>query len=163
MKRKPDPLAEKQKISIALSWDDYQNKINVWVASTQLPDVFAIDAIGTRNFYTWINNNIIKPLPDNLDSYPNVAKIMTYPNVSQTKANGKFYAFPRTTYNVTPVINGLIRIAFYRKDWAQQLELMEPNTFDEFVAFAKADFNSWVKDSDGKESRDFSPRSIWKP
>jgi len=52
-----DALYKKLNITlkpINLTWDDYQQKIQIWAASSQLPDLFVIDAIST------VPNNIIK-------------------------------------------------------------------------------------------------------
>ena len=37
------------------TWDDYRDKIQLWAASNQLPDMFAIDVIGSSFYHDWIS------------------------------------------------------------------------------------------------------------
>lgn len=51
-----------------ITWDDYQQKIQAWAASDSLPDIFAIDAIGTSNYFDWINDGLVAALPEDLSA-----------------------------------------------------------------------------------------------
>lgn len=124
---------------VVITWDDYHDKINVWAASGQLPDVFNIDAFGTRNFYGWVEGGIIKPLPSDLSAYPNAAKIFELPDVQSMKVDGKYWAFPRMNLSKPdPFGWARSRVCYIRKDWMQKLNLAEPTTFDEFYNVLKA-------------------------
>jgi putative aldouronate transport system substrate-binding protein len=128
-------LSKKFNISIkpvGITWDDYSQKINVWAASSQLPDVFSIDAIGTPNYYNWIKQGLVKPIPKDLSKYPNLSKYLDIPDINAAKINGQFYNIPRRTYPSLDY-NANDRLIAYRWDWAQAAGVTkEPETFDEF-------------------------------
>jgi putative aldouronate transport system substrate-binding protein len=184
---------------VVITWDDYAQKINLWAASGDLPDVFNIDAYdpGTnlKTFYSWVKNGTIKALPDNLSRYPNAAKIFAQPDVKAMKVNGKFWAWPRMLLaKPDPFGWARNRVAFIRIDWLNKLGLKEPTTFDEFYAvvkkiqngdpegdgkkitgivtydvaflywimsaFCPAEFDQWVKDSDGLYKPAFFTRDM---
>lgn len=75
----------------ALSWSDWNDKLNVWAASGQLPDVFCTDNIGKQTYFNWINQGIVKELPADLNKYPNVKQVIELPDVAAYKVNGKNY------------------------------------------------------------------------
>ncbi len=96
------------KLNIAITpvnttWDDYTSKIQIWATSGELPDVFAIDAIGTQMYKDWITQGIVKVLPTDLSAYPDLNKILSDPNYGAYKypmgaADAKFYNIPRPNY-----------------------------------------------------------------
>jgi putative aldouronate transport system substrate-binding protein len=125
---------------VQVTWNDFNDKYKVWAASKQLPDIFA-SAIATDKpdlYSSWAKQGIIKALPDDLSSYPNIKKVMDLPVVQPLKVDGKFYMIPRMTYPQSSdwVLDRSIN---YRKDWAMQAGFAsEPQNFDEFVAMMKA-------------------------
>jgi putative aldouronate transport system substrate-binding protein len=136
-------LTEKFNVSIKpvqVTWDDWTDKYKIWASSNQLPDMF-VNALVTDNpglYVTWAKQGIIKPLPDDLSKYPNLAKIMELPSVQPLKVDGKYYMIPRLTYDNSDdwVLDRPIR---YRKDWAAEAGYTsDPKSFDEFVAMTKA-------------------------
>ena len=126
---------------IVITWDDYQTKVNVWAASGSLPDAFAVDEVGSSNYTKFIQNGLLKELPDDMSSYPSLVPLYNQSDVQATKYNGKFYMVPRANQavNNSPTQPSTTqRTIWYRKDWAQQLGLKTPTTQTEFVAFVKA-------------------------
>lgn len=66
-----DPIAQEilNKFNIKIkpvntTWDDYAQKIQMWASSGQLPDIFAIDALGTQYQRKWVDQGVVKDLPD---------------------------------------------------------------------------------------------------
>ena len=123
---------------INVDWADYEDKIQLWAASGQLPDMFAIDLFGTANYSKWINQGLLKELPADLSSYPMLDKLLSSDGFDMYKypigdANGKIYALPRLNH---------INIADWstdcgvmvRKDWMANVGVTkEPETMDEFI------------------------------
>lgn len=125
---------------VQVTWNDWQDKAKVWAASGQLPDIFPnVIAVDNPSLYaSWAKQGIIKALPDDLSKYPNIAKVMKLPSVQPLKVDGKFYMFPRMTFNDSSDWL-MARPILYRKDWAAQAGFKsEPKSFDEFVAMIKA-------------------------
>jgi len=156
---------------IPLTWDDYTEKVNTWVAADDMPDVFNINMLDGANktFKMWVQDEMVRPLPDDLSKYPNLEKICALPEVKATMVNGKYWCIPRCKADG---FTGQALIAqggcYYRKDWAQKLGLKEPETVDEFIEFARAMVNgdpdgNGVNDTVGVTSYDwdFLTRYIW--
>lgn len=126
---------------ILLTWDDYQTKINVWAASGSLPDAFAVDLVGSANYTKFIQNGLVKAMPDDMSAYPNLVPLYDQSDVQATKYEDQFYMVPRANLAVnnskTNPSTGQ-RTIWYRKDWTQQLGLSVPTNVTEFVAFVKA-------------------------
>ncbi|OMC69753.1 hypothetical protein BK121_14105 [Paenibacillus odorifer] len=148
-----DPIAKQvlEKFNITLkpvnlSWDDYTQKIQMWAASGQLPDIFAIDAVGTQYQRKWVNQGVVKALPD-LSKYPNLAKYFESPDIKGLGVDGKYYTVPRRMF---PSVDwsALDRMVFYRWDLAQKAGITkEPETWEEFEAMLDAIVKS---DPEGK-------------
>lgn len=141
---------------VNVTWDDYTQKIQVWAAASQLPDAFAIDALGTTNYTKWTTQGIVRALPENLDQYPNVKKILEDPGAAAYKTpmgspDAKFYAIPRPTYPTADMWANDVAV-LYRKDWMQNVGITkEPETMDEFITMMKAFANN---DPDGNGKKD---------
>lgn len=154
-----DTIYKKLNIDIKpfnVTWDDYGQKIQVWAASSQLPDAFAIDAIGSPNYKKWITQGIVRALPEDFSAYPNLKKIMDDPGVVGYKypvgaPDAKFYAVPRPTYAKADYWANDIG-CFVRKDWMQNVGITkEPENMDEFIELMKA-FTENDPDKDGKKN-----------
>ncbi|GIP54350.1 MULTISPECIES: extracellular solute-binding protein [Paenibacillus] len=119
------------------TWDDYAQKIQMWAASDQLPDIFAIDAVGTQYQRKWVEQGVVKALPD-LSPYPNLAKYFEAPDISGLSVDGKHYTVPRRMF---PSVDwsALDRVVLYRWDLAQKAGITkEPETWEEFEAMLDA-------------------------
>lgn len=127
---------------VNMTWDDYAQKIQMWAASDQLPDIFAIDAVGTQYQRKWVEQGVVKALPD-LSKYPNLAEYFEAPDIKGLSVDGKNYTVPRRMF---PSVDwsALDRIVLYRWDLAQKAGITkEPETWQEFedmlAAVIKAD------------------------
>lgn len=121
-----------------VTWDDSEQKIQLWATNGQLPDVFAGDFVGKSFFTNWIEQGVIRALPDDLSAYPALAKHMTMERAVAAKRDGKFYMIPRTTYgDISYSVQD--RNVVYRWDLAQAAGVTkEPETYDEFRAMMTA-------------------------
>ncbi len=128
---------------INITWDDYSQKIQMWAASSQLPDIFSIDAIGTQYYRNWTQQGVVKPLPEDLSKYPTLEKYMSNPDIQALKQDGKLYCVPRGLYDSLDYC-AHDRNVWYRWDLAQKAGITkEPETWEEFksmlTAIVKAD------------------------
>jgi putative aldouronate transport system substrate-binding protein len=157
-----DPIRDTvyQKLNITIkpmntTWDDYTQKIQVWAASGQLPDIFAIDAIGTANYKKWIDEGIVRALPADLTPYPQMAKLMSSPGFDMYKypmgdPKGKIYAIPRLNHRSIDDWSTDTGVHL-RKDWMQNVGVTaEPTTMDELISLMKA-FVEKDPDKNGKK------------
>lgn len=149
-----DPIAQEilNKFNIKIkpvntTWDDYAQKIQMWASSGQLPDIFAIDAIGTQYQRKWVEQGVVKALPD-LTKYPSLAEFFETPDIAGLSVEGKHYTVPRRMF---PSVDwsALDRVVLYRWDLAQKAGITkEPETWDEFKAMLDA---IEKQDSEGKK------------
>jgi len=122
---------------VNMTWDDYAQKIQMWAASGQLPDIFAIDAVGTQYQRKWVEQGVVKALPD-LTKFPNLAKYFEAPDIKGLNVDGKFYTVPRRMF---PSVDwsALDRVVLYRWDLARKAGITkEPETWEEFEAMLAA-------------------------
>ena len=126
---------------IAMTWDDYTEKVNTWVATDDMPEVFSIDLQGTKTLRSWVRDELIRPMPEDLSPYPNLSKLFALPSVAVTAIDGKFWNIPRANADMSEYDSVPARGIYYRKDWAEKLGLSEPATVDEFIDFVRAMVN----------------------
>lgn len=128
-------LVEKTGVKLVpqnITWDDSGQKIQLWATNGQLPDIFVGDYVGTSFFTNWVDQGVIRALPENLDEYPNLKEYLKMEKAQAVKKDGKFYMIPRQTYgDITYSVQD--RNVVYRWDLAQKAGVTkEPETYDEF-------------------------------
>lgn len=130
-----------------VTWDDSEQKIQLWATNGQLPDIFAGDFVAKSFYGNWIEQGVIRALPDDLSAYPNLAEHMKMERAQAAGRDGKLYMIPRTTYgDITYSV--LDRNVVYRWDLAQKAGITkEPETYEEFCDMIKAII---AADPDGK-------------
>lgn len=131
-------VLEKFNISIdrwSTGWDNYYEKIQTWCATGQIPDLFSIDAFGQPYYTTWVEEGIIRQIPDDLSAYPNLKAIMDMADTQAYKdPDGHFYCIPKPNY-ADSVMWGLEKGIYVRKDWMEACGYTEqPQSMDEFIA-----------------------------
>lgn len=115
-----------------VTWDDAEQKIQLWATNGQLPDLFAGDFVAKTFFGNWVEQGVIRALPDDLTPYPNLAEHMQMERAQAAARDGKFYMIPRTTYGDISY-SVLDRNVVYRWDLAQAAGVTkEPETYEEF-------------------------------
>lgn len=123
---------------VQVSWTDYEEKYRIMAATGTLPDISANTQINTPVYEDWIRQGILRPIPENLEAYPHVKKIMELPDVRGLKYDGKFYMIPRTAFIEDRDLYASNAALLVRKDWMEKLGIADPKNFDEFVAMLKA-------------------------
>jgi len=122
---------------VNFGWDDWSQKLKLWAASGDMPDIVSI--VDRADQLKMIKQNVFRPLPADLSSYPVIKSIVAGGDVQPLAVGGKLYELPRMS--VTDQIQGYgpDRTIIVRKDWMQKLGLTKlPTTFEEFYNFAKA-------------------------
>lgn len=115
-----------------VTWDDSEQKIQLWATNNQLPDIFAGDFVSKSFYGNWIEQGVIRALPADLSAYPNLADHMKMERAQAAAREGRFYMIPRTTYGDISY-SVLDRNVVYRWDLAQAAGVTkEPETYDEF-------------------------------
>ena len=116
-----------------MSSADYHEKVQLWATNGQLPDIFCGDfvGLGQSSFFDWVDQGVIRALPDDLSAYPHLEEYMQMERAQQAMQNGKHYIIPRQSYgDITYSV--LDRTICYRWDLAQQVGVTkEPETWDE--------------------------------
>lgn len=121
-------------VPMNITWGDYSDKLQMWAASDSLPDVFAGDFRTSNTFSTWVNDGILKEIPEDLSVYPNLEKYMDSPEKDTCMVDGKTYCIFRQTY-LEQAKTVEDRAIYYRWDLAQAAGVeKEPTTWDEFRA-----------------------------
>jgi putative aldouronate transport system substrate-binding protein len=124
--------------------DEYMNKLNLMLASGEIPDLFVIPSANQ----SWLMDNAklgaIMQLDGKLNAYPNL-KNAVYPEAwDAVTYNGGIYGVP-----VLADGNSATDDVYIRKDWLDKLKLDVPKTLDDFVKVGKA-FKEQDPDGDGK-------------
>lgn len=129
---------------VIVTFADHKEKISTWMATGDAPDVFTFDGASgapaqVQTFYSWVNEELVRPLPDDMSPYPNLQKrFEEFEEIKMTKINDKYWAIPRIRDsgggNGWATNHGW----YYRKDWAKNLGFDEITNYDELMAFLRA-------------------------
>ncbi|OMF27217.1 hypothetical protein BK133_19755 [Paenibacillus sp. FSL H8-0548] len=111
--------------------NNFNEKVNVTLASGQLPDLMLVTDTGNAAFQNMAKQGAFWDLGEMIKDYPN---LMKFPDITFTNnlVEGKLYGVPRvrpTEGNAQPLI---------RTDWLEKLNLAVPTTMDELYAVMKA-------------------------
>jgi len=129
------------------SGDQYNQKLNVSLASGDLPDIFSVNAQQLKQL---VEAGQIEDLTEVYEKYASdyTKDVMTQsgPNILNSATfDGKLMAIPVTA----GTIDGL-PLLWIRTDWLQKLNLPEPKTMDDVIAIARA-FATKDPDGNGKD------------
>ena len=147
----PDPKGELHQAiekligkKLDVSWvpnADYDNKLNVTLASNTIPDVMVADEKGP-SFVRAAEAGAFWDLTGKLDKYPNL-KATDERTARNSSINGKIYGI----YRIRPALRSAVVI---RKDWLAKVGLPLPETVDDLQRVAKA-FTDQDPDGNGKK------------
>jgi putative aldouronate transport system substrate-binding protein len=139
-------------IKIKYDWvvkgsDQYNQKLNVTLASGELPDVILVDAIQLKQL---ADSDMIEDLTPYYDKY---ASQLTKDTLAQegtapfdsTTIDGKLMGLPLTDSAIDRS-----QLLWIRTDWLEKLGLQPPKTMDDVLAIAKA-FTEGDPDDNGKQ------------
>lgn len=152
------------------NWGDLETKLNTWAASATLPDVFFIAHVGTGRYFQWIEDGVVRALPEDLSAWPDLEWTVENTGVREYDVDGRTYALPRGGARVLPSSYPELadsnlswggRTLFVRKDWMEQLGIDDPQTAEEFIEMC---VRFATEDPDGNGQDDtmgFTLRAIW--
>lgn len=129
----------------AYSWAQWEQQVSGQVNGGNLPDVFHAN-IDSYNFALtykfWAEENIIKPLPEDLSKWPNIKTMLdNTSNIDALKINGKIYGLP-IAKNTTDYSTSFSPFTYiYRRDWAKKYGVYQENdeyTWEQFENLLKA-------------------------
>lgn len=154
-----DAVYEKFNIEIepyAVTWGDYTEKIQLWAATNQLPDLTAYDAAYTDTFRKWRDQGVIRALPDNWADFKNIAVLLDNPegramnDLSESDPNPVFYSIPRPNYKGDE--DGITDYGIaIRRDWMENVGVTEvPQTPEELLELLK----KFVTDDPNQSGKD---------
>ena len=133
-----EEIEDKFGVKFNLSTYDYVNwdeQVYNQVNSDNLPDVFHAN-VKSDNFGTyykcWAEEGIIKPLPTNLDKWPNIKYLIEHTsNIEHLKIDGLLYGIPVAKDTTDYSTNFSPFTYIYRRDWAKQYGVYQEN--DEYT------------------------------
>lgn len=135
-----DPLLEEveKKLNIKLvapvnitymNWTEEYQKL---AASNALPDIISHDIIGTSTYSTWVDQNLVSKIPNDLSKYPLLQSYVDQEyNDYFRNEKGELYCIPRITYP-NEESWALDRCIVVRTDWMEKLGIAMPQSFEEF-------------------------------
>ncbi|SFS46118.1 ABC-type glycerol-3-phosphate transport system, substrate-binding protein [Paenibacillus sp. BC26] len=132
------------KLTIKISPEFSYDKINVAIASGDLPDVVTTQ-YPSSSVSQWIKEGIVVPLNDYFDKLPTI-KAKLDNGLQWTAVDGKYYGYP--------FVSGMEKSNYtvqFRQDWLDKMSLPHPKTLDEFHDTLKAIVE---KDPDGNGKAD---------
>lgn len=143
---------DKLNINVKNAWvvkgtgDQYDQKMNVVIASNELPDLMYVNAQQLKQL---VEADLVQDLGPLLEKYgsPFAKDVMTQDGGNALKSatfDGKLYAIPQTGSNIdsTPIL-------WIREDWRKKLGLPEPKTAEDFFKLSEA-FTKQDPDGNGK-------------
>lgn len=141
-------LENKLNVKLNITWyspNNYLDKMNVTLASGDLPDLLLIENPFAPNVVSAVKQGVFWDLTDIVTHYPN---LMAAPKDSweNIKIENKIYGITRARPTV-----GQYGIPIVRKDWLDKLNLEVPETMDDLYQVMKA-FTE--QDPDGNGLRD---------
>lgn len=122
--------------------DQYQEKLNVMMASGEQLDVLNCDP--NANTLGWAKDGLLIAYDDLIkdNKYPYISSILNADLFADMKIDGKFYFKPLP---LCPQVQGNV----IRQDWLDKLSLKMPTTIDELYTVIKA-FTEQDPDGNGK-------------
>lgn len=132
-----------QFVSFPSEGNAYADKLNVLMASNDLPDAMLVS--NASLFINFLNQKALKPLNGALDKYgPDLKSLIPQEAWDGVTIDGNIYAIPKLGDTRAT------QLMYVRKDWLDKVGLPIPNTLEEYAAVAKA-FAEKDPDGNGKQ------------
>lgn len=145
---------------VAVSTTDWAEKLQIWIASGDMPDVMNWDFkyYSMPQYNQWVKQGAIRAMPADLSKYPNLKSRVLDKMITDEAlmVDGKRYCLPHVRGYAYMPGEGMEYVweaatIVYRRDWAKKVGLYKPNdvyTWDEFVALCAA----FVKQNPGNNA-----------
>ena len=137
------------------SWADWDQQVYGPVNANNLTDVFHFDLDNynfSNSYQMWANGGVTKPLPDNMDKWPNLKRLIdSASNVDKLYINGKLYCIP-VVKNIKEAATVYSPFTYvYRRDWAKELGVYQQDdvyTWEQFTALISAFYKNKCQSGD---------------
>ncbi|RED39975.1 extracellular solute-binding protein [Paenibacillus sp. VMFN-D1] len=128
---------------IATSGDDATQKMNVMIASGDLPDIIPVNANQLKQL---VDADMVEDLSSVYEKYatPLAKQFMDGAQLDSAKFDGKLMAIPNTNSSIDGA-----NVLWVRTDWLKKLKLPEPKTMNDVYTIAEA-FAKQDPDGNGK-------------
>lgn len=130
---------------IPVSWGDWNEKIQTWIATDDAPDLINWDlkAASSTLYFDWASQGAFAPITEEeLAAYPNLLNFyQTSGSVEAFKIDDVLYTWPCSRNNPPEIDNAYTSYLVIRKDWAEAVGMYHENdeyTWDEFKALVAA-------------------------
>ena len=126
------------------SWnEEVQNSIN----GNSMADAFNFNLTGHNSpntYKKWVKEGKLKALPDNLDSWPNIKKLInSATNIEYLKVDNKLYGIP-VMNDISQPENSFHNFTYvYRRDWAKQIDEMNAGKAGYEPVYKEGDVYTW--------------------
>lgn len=122
-----------------VAWDTWDETTRTLVATDSLPEVVAWYNLNYSEYLQWVEQDVFKAFPEDMDEYPNLKEIMdSYDIFDKITVDGKLYAFPKVINN-NPWNEYANLTVMYRRDWARAMkydfEPVQEIEWDELVKY----------------------------
>jgi putative aldouronate transport system substrate-binding protein len=101
-----DYIMEKADVTIVgrpVTSNDYVQKVDLWAATDDLPDVFMYAGPEKNQIWPWQEQGLIRQIPDDLSQYPLLDKYLREDAIElyqQVQKDGSYWAIPRADFVV---------------------------------------------------------------
>lgn len=140
-------IEKRTNTDLNITWvspNSYGDKVNVTLASGDIPDLMLVDDPFSAQVRTMVKQGAFWDLTPYIQDYPNLSGFPKESWINTKQADGKNYGIPR----VRPVEGG--SFLFLRKDWLDNLGMEIPETTDELYEVLKA-FTKDDPDGNGQD------------
>lgn len=122
-----------------VAWDNWDQTVRTLAATDSLPEVITWYNLNYEEYLNWVEQGVLKSLPDDLTAFPEIQRITdSYSVFDHIRVDGSLYAFPKVM-NSNPYNNFDPYFIAYRRDWASEMGKdfapVEELTWNEFVSF----------------------------
>ena len=128
-------------------WSTWDEQVIMSINSNNIPDAFNFNLTSynfSNTYLKWAKENIIKPLPDNLDKWPNLKQLINNStNVDYLKVDGKLYGIPIANDISNPEKDFSNYTYVYRRDWAKQIDEKHANEENYVPVYKEGDVYTW--------------------
>ncbi len=130
---------------IPVSWGDWNEKVQTWVATDDAPDLLSWDLkiASSTNYFEWAKQGAFAGMTaDELKNYPNLYNFYKdSPSCAAYSIDDVLYTWPATRYNPEYINNAYTSYFCIRADWAKQVGLYQEDseyTWDEWIELLRA-------------------------
>lgn len=122
-----------------VAWDNWDQTVRTLAATDSLPEVVTWYNLNYAEYLDWVEQGVLKALPDDLSKYPKLQEITeNYDVFDYIRVDGKLYAFPKVI-NSNPFNSYDPYFIVYRRDWAAEMgkdfDPVQEMTWDEFIDY----------------------------